>query len=74
MFFNNFPAVRLPPSANFLVLAPGISHGRNLRGKYIYQILFRKVMPINVTDVTTKTNKFTPRLTGDFACIMFFTG
>ena len=47
-----------------------ISHGLNLRWKYI-SFLFRKVMPINVTKVITKTNKFTPRLTGDFACILF---
>ena len=36
--------------------------------------LFRKVKLINVTNVITKTNKFTPRLTGDSACIMFFYG
>ena len=46
-----------------------ISHGRNLRGKYISVFCFEKSCRL-----ITKTNKFTPRLTGDFACIMFFKG
>ena len=46
-----------------------ISHGRNLRGKYISVFCFG-----NSCRLFTKINKFTPRLTGDFACIMFFYG